>query len=127
MSTYLTPLDRIQADAVEAAKAPSVWLDAHQEDVVLLVKEKGTSTVAALCGLSVGTLRLWLKRRKLYEAAGIKPRRPEKKPDPAPAVAPKRRYRTKRDPVSISRVELPGRGPRLAVIEIRLILGKEET
>ena len=74
---YLNPLDRLQADAVSAAASPSEWLDAHRVDVLIVWKEKGITTIAALLGLSTSTLRGWAKRRNLGD--GIIKRRSSKK------------------------------------------------
>ena len=64
---YLSSLDRLQLDAASAAAAPAEWLDAHREDVLAVWKEKGTTPLAAILGLSQSCLRLWAKRRKLAD------------------------------------------------------------
>ena len=68
---YLSPMDRLQADAVSAAAAPAEWLDAHREDVLAVWKEKGTPPLAAILGLSEACLRGWAKRRNLAEGLWV--------------------------------------------------------
>ena len=64
---YLTPLDRLQADAVNAAAGGAEWLDQHQEDVLAVWKEHGTAATANILGMSGATLRGWAKRRGLAD------------------------------------------------------------
>lgn len=101
---YLTPLDRLNLDAVNAAASPAVWLDAHQEDVVAVLKEKGIPTTSAILGLKGGTITSWLNRRKLREGI-LRTQEPQpraRKRRPGPGTPPAVKAARPADPASSS-------------------------
>ena len=58
-------LDRLLADLPLNGHRPSSFLDGHKEDVVIVLKEKGTTLTAELLGISPSAFSTWAYRRKI--------------------------------------------------------------